>query len=133
MATDQAVETDFDKILEEDVILEEVDGVSDTRDILAHAENLYKANLYLKRLFSGGQIFNEVLSFDTIESNEYQDLVTDGGSLVLIKNIKDENSYIKLNDGVFVLLPFESFEIPIQENQTISVKGFLTIALTKYI
>lgn len=129
----QAVETDFDKILEEDVILEEVSTLQATRDTLASAENIYKANLYLKRLFAGGAVFNEVLSFNTIETSEFQELDVSGASLVLIKNIKDENSYIKLGDGIFVLLPFESFELPVQEGQVLSVKGYVTIALTKYL
>ena len=128
------VETEFDGILEEDVILEETDSTLETKDILKTAENIFKANLYLKELFTSAPVFNSVLKFDTIEANDFQ-LITpqEDTSLILFKNVKDGEGYLRLNGGIFVLLPFESFEMPVPTGQTLEIKGKISIVETKYV
>lgn len=127
------VETEFDGILEEDVILEEVEGSEETAAILKHSENIYKANLYLRELFTSAPVFNEVLSFSTIETSgkERYDY-SEEASLVMIKNLKDSESKIYLGDGHLVLLPFESFEFPVIPGMNLEISGRVSIVETKY-
>jgi len=127
------IETEFDGILEEDVILEEADNLLDTKQLLASAENVYKGNLYLRELFTQAPVFNEVLKFDTIEATGYEPYVIEEGvSLILIKNLRDSESKIKMNGGELVLLPFESFEFPILDGASLELLGRVSIIQTKY-
>ena len=127
------IQTEFDGILAEDIILEETDSVEETKDILAHAENIYKANLYLREMFTQAPVFNEVIQFNTIETSDKEIYaVNEESSLIMIKNLKDNESKIFLNDGEFVLLPFESFEFPVATGMKLEIKGRVSIVETKY-
>ena len=127
------IETEFDGILEEDVILEEVDSGMAAAEILKNAENIFKANLYLRELFTSAPTFNEVLKFDTIETSGREAYVynTDT-SLIMFKNLKDEESKIYINGGYLVLLAFESFEFPVVPNMNLEIEGRVSIVETKY-
>jgi hypothetical protein len=127
------VETEFDGTLEEDVILEEVDDVMNAINILKNAENIYKANLYLKEMFTSAPVFNEVLKFDTIETSgreNYQ--YNENSSLILIKNLRDTELKVYLNGGCLTLLAFESFEFPVVPNMVLDINGRASIVETKY-
>ncbi len=127
------IETEFDGTIEEDVILEEVDSKKETSDILKHAENIYKANLYLRELFTSAPVFNEVVSFATIETSGKEVYAHNANSnLIMIKNLKDAESKIYLGAGFLVLLAFESFEFPISEGMSIEIDGRVSIVETKY-
>jgi len=129
----RVVETEFDGILEEDVILEEVENGMAAAEILKNAENIYKANLYLRELFTSAPTFNEVLKFNTVETSgkeayEY----SEDASLIMIKNLKDEESKIYIDDGYLVLLAFESFEFPVVPGMNLEIEGRVSIVETKY-
>ena len=127
------VETEFDGILAEDIILEEVDGDAETKAILAHAENIYKANLYLRELFTQAPVFNEVVSFKTVETSGKQTLsYLAETNLIMFKNLKDSESKVYLGEGYLVLMPFETFEFPISEGMTLAIDGRFSIVETKY-
>lgn len=128
------VTTEFDGLLEEDLILEETDGVMETKEILKSAENIFKANLYLKELFTAVPVFNELLSFFTLEASEPTLLtINSETSLVTVKNLRDSELKLYLNDGELVLLAFESFEFPYSEGMILKVKGRASIIESKYV
>ena len=127
------VETEFDGILEEDVILEEVDSAMDAASILKNAENIFKANLYLRELFTSAPVFNEVVKFSTVETtNKETYLFDESSSLIMFKNLRDSESKVFLNGGHMVLLPYESFEFPLVQGMNLEVDGRFSIVETKY-
>ena len=127
------IETEFDGILDEDVILEEVDTKLLTKEILASAENIYKANLYLRELYTQAPTFNEVVKFDTLETSDYEEYTLDEKTnLIVVKNLRDSESKVKLNGVILVLLPFENFEFPIAIGSKLELLGRVSIIQTKY-
>jgi hypothetical protein len=127
------VVTEFDNTLEEDIILEEVDDGMASAKLLKSAENIFKANIYLKKLFSASPTFNEVLKFETIETSGKEAYAYNANtSLIMFKNLRDEETKIYIGQGYLVLLPFESFEFPITEGMIIEIDGRVSVVETKY-
>ena len=126
------IKTDFDNPLEEDIVFEETDETPSFEDILKNSENLIKSFLYLKKMFSSAPELNTVYSFQTIETIELAEIdIAEDTNVIMVKNVKDSNSSIFLNGGELVLLPFESFEFPIQEDDVLEFIGRISIVQTK--
>jgi hypothetical protein len=70
------IETPFDKPLEEDVAFEDVQSVKDLADILKESENLYKAYLYMKKLFAGGELAPK--EYDFVATQDQRDFKIPG-------------------------------------------------------
>lgn len=136
MPQGNVIATEFDGTIPEDVILEESDNKEEMTNILGNSENIRKAYEYLSEMYKIDKaIMNKVLKFDTIEDTNFTaiSLLADT-NLILIKNIRDSESFINYNGGQFVLLPFESFEFPVTPaTDTLQVKGKVTTAEIQYI
>lgn len=130
------IETEFDGLLEEDVIFEETDQAMEYSDILKNSENLLKSFLYLKKLMSGASPFiNRVLRMDTIDTTTGEEtyLLNTLTGKVFIKNISAlENYSIFFNGGEFVLFPYETLEFPIEEGTELKTKGKFSIIESEY-
>jgi hypothetical protein len=126
------INTEFDNPLEEDIVFEETDETPSFEDILKNSENLIKSFLYLKKMFSSAPELNTVYSFQTIETIELAEIdIAEDTNVIMVKNVKDSNSSIFLNGGELVLLPFESFEFPIHEDDVLEFIGRISIVQTK--
>lgn len=127
------VKTDFDNILEDDVVFEETDETLEYSDILKNSENLMKSFLYMKKMFNSTPLLSEVIHIETVEYSQNTEYTPKANSnMIMIKNVSDVNSSMYLNGGELVLLAFESFEFPLQDGQTIELKGNLSIVETKF-
>jgi len=129
------VETDFDGLLENDVIFEETDQTLDYKEILKNSENIIKSFLYLKRVTDGTNPYvNSVLKMDTVdfaEKTAYTPHVNTG--LILVKNVSAlVNGSIFFNGGEFVLFPFESLEFPILSTSVLELSGNFSILESEY-
>jgi hypothetical protein len=61
------IETPFDKPIEEDIAFEDIQNAKDLADVLKESENLYKAYLYMKKLFAGGELAPKEFDFVSVE------------------------------------------------------------------
>lgn len=128
------VNTEFDGILEEDVIFEETDESPSFKEILKNSENLLKSFLYMKKMFNTSPMLTEIIDVNTIETSvKTEHTIVGGANMVMVKNISSNNLELYINNGLLVLLPFESFELPIKETTTIAVLGNASIVQSKYI
>ena len=130
------ITTEFDDILENDIILEETDQVLNYADTLKNSENIIKSFLYLKKITDGvNPSVNAVLKMDTIDASEEKTvyLTNTEAGLILIKNTDALfNGSIFFNGGEFVLFPFESIEFPIVETSVIELFGKFSILESEY-
>jgi len=127
------IETEFDGLLEEDVIFEETDQSPGFVEIMKNSENLLKSFLYLKKMFNTTPLLNRILKVQTVEETQ-KSLITQHAdtNVMMVKNVSDQNSELFINDGLLVLLPFESFEFPIDGTYKIEVSGKLSIVESQY-
>ena len=127
------VQTEFDGLLEEDVIFEETDQVLEYQDILKNSENLLKSFLYMKKMFNSTPLLNKLVKVETVEfgvSTEYPvDIDT---NTIMVKNVDNINGSIFIDGGELILLPFESFEFPYIENVEIRLIGKISIVQSQY-
>lgn len=130
------VETEFDGLLEDDIILEETDETSSYEEVLKNTENLLKSYLYIKKIVNSSSPFvNAVIKAETVDTTASRtEYVTNQDTgLVLIKNIDTvQNFSIFINDGEFVLFPYESIEIPTAGIVKLETKGTFSILESKY-
>ena len=130
------IETEFDGILEDDVIFEETDQQQDMAETLKNSENILKAFMYIKKIVDSSSPFvNSVIKVSTIDTTlgkaTYSlDLET---GKILLKNISTTESYsLFFNGGEFVLFPYESVELPVVATTTIETVGRFSIIESEY-
>lgn len=127
------INTEFDNPLEEDIVLEETDETLSFKNVLRNSENMLKSVMYLKKLFTMSPTFNRVVKVSTIDATSDTAIVPDPETnVILVKNITDSNFELYLNGGQLILLPFETFDFPIDGIDTISCIGNGSIIETKY-
>ena len=127
------LETDFDGLLEEDVIFEETAQTMEYADILKNSENMFKSFLYLKKLFNSTPLLTKIIKIETVdypEETEYS-LSPDTNTL-MVKNVDNVNGSLFVDGGELILLPFESFEFPLSEGAVVSLLGKLSIVQSRY-
>lgn len=130
------IETEFDGLLEDDMILEETDQALDYAQILKNSENILKSFLYLKKIADGSSPFiNAVTKMDTVDTGGDKIIYTVNAEtgLVVIKNVSSvANGSIFFNDGEFVLFPFESIEFPVLQTSKLELNGAFSILESEY-
>ncbi len=126
--------TDFDNPLEEDIVFEETEELLSLENTLKHSENIMKSFLYLRKMFGSSPIMNKIIKVSTVEATSEQTIVPDAETnVVMIKNLSDQLFSLKLNGGELVLLPYETFDFPLEGITTISFTGHGSIIETKFI
>lgn len=130
------IETDFDAPLEEDIVLEETDQTIDYKDVLKNTENLLKSYLYIKKLVNSSSptinAFVKATSIDTSSATEEYAIDSETG-MILIKNTDTVKNYsIFINDGEFILFPYESLEIPTAGVEKLETNGTFSIMESKF-
>ncbi len=130
------IQTEFDGLLEEDIILEETDNAVDYASILKNSENIMKSFLYLQKVMGGASPFvNAVLKVSTVNTSAESTTYTQNAEagLIVFKNIDStNNASIFFNDGEYVLFPYESIELPITEATTLKTNGKFSIIESEY-
>ncbi len=130
------IQTEFDDLLENDIILEETDKTPDYAALLKNAENMLKSYLYIKKIADASSPFvNSIVKVSTIDTTlEKEEYVLNGETgKILLKNIHSaDNCSIFFNGGEFVLFPYETIELPVKDNTTIETKGKLSIIESEY-
>ena len=128
------IQTPVDDQLVNDVSLEAVANPETYQDILGNAENIYKSFLYLKKMFSSSPNLNKILSIQKIDSRDETTIeVNSEASIVVVKNIDDQDIYVTINNNdSLTLFQYEQFDIPVEPNITIKVKGKSNIIQVRY-
>ena len=127
------IRTEFDNPLEQDIAFEETEAMPSYKDLLKNSENLMKSFLYLKKIFSISPFESSIVKVETVlfsARTQYQ--IEETVNYIAVKNVKDEKSSIFINDGELVLLPFESFEFPVDSTMIIEFIGNLSIIQSNY-
>ena len=129
------VKTPFDDPIEDDVSLEQTDNETmPYGDLLANAENIFKAFLYLKEMFSSAPIFNKIVKIDKIEGgDDYQVIVNSDANLLTFKNFGDNKGEIVYNNNdPIVLFPYEQIDIPYNDGDVFKVTGDINVIQIQY-
>jgi hypothetical protein len=120
-----AIKTPFDGTIDEDVQLEQVNGAADIETILANSENVYKAFLYLRKMYSIFPQRVQTLGAFTGSSSDYTVLnIPKNVNRIIVKNLStDSNLMLRFNNSdEYAILPQEKEEIAIIAT-TDDVKG----------
>jgi len=120
--------------LKEQVELEQTKSFSSFEDLLGNAENVFKAFLFLKKMFSSSPVFNRILKIDKINaSNPTPISIESETNVVIVKNLSEsEISVIIDKNDPFILFQYEQFDIPYHSGMNIFVKGLANIVQIKY-
>jgi len=111
----KVITTPFDDTIEEDVQLEQIDGKPPAVETtLANAENVYKAFLYLRKMYSMFPQKETIAQANTVAYTDYNTVNKPMyANRLLVNNIDSDNVYVKINGGEFTVLPGQTFELPI--------------------
>ena len=112
----KAINTGFDKVVEEDVLLEQIDGKEPAvATTLKNSENIFKSYLYLKKMYSGSYSSSKVLVMNSISSSEYESVtIPDGATSLRVSNTSTTlDSEIEMNGGKFILTPGKDIVLPV--------------------
>lgn len=111
----QAINTSFDSVLEEDVLLEQIEGAAPAvTTTLKNAENVYKSFLYLRKMYSTFNARETILIMDTVSlaADTVIDIPEDGNSIT-VNNYSGATAKITINGGSYVLQPGEKESFPL--------------------
>ena len=126
------IQTEFDDPIAEDVALEEAKEI-DYKDIMANAENILKAFLYLKRLFSSAPVFNAIVAIGLYEGDHQQITINPEANIVTIKNIDNTQGNVVYNNmDPLILMPYEQIDIPLRRGDTLETSGKFNVIQIKY-
>lgn len=111
----KAISTSFDQTLEEDVILEQLDGQAPAvQTTLKNAENVYKSFLYLRKMYSNFPAKETIVSMETINYATYTAVtVPEGCNYLILNNFSASSAGIKINNNEYVLQPGEKESFPV--------------------
>jgi hypothetical protein len=111
----QAINTNFDKPLEEDVILEQIDGKEPAvATTLKNSENIYKSFLYIKKMYTGSLSSAKILGMGNVDNVDFETITVPLETLdALVSNTSAGESSIRINNGEYKMSPKEILEIPI--------------------
>ncbi len=111
----QAINTSFDQTVEQDVILEQLDGQPPAiQTTLKNAENVYKSFLYLRKMYSQFPVKETILEMATVSNSNYSQLtIPENGNYIIVNNYSTSSAGIKINNGEYILQPGEKERFPI--------------------
>lgn len=111
----QAINTSFDQTVEQDVILEQLDGQAPAvQTTLKNAENVYKSFLYLRKMYSRFPAKSKVLVMNSINNASYEEvLIPESATEIMLNNHSDSNSGIKINGGEYIIRAGENITLPL--------------------
>ena len=109
------IKTPFDNSIEKDVLLEQIDNKPPSIETtLKNAENTYKAFLYLRKMYSMYPQKEQILKMGTINNSDYEEIEKpENGNYVIISNLSDDISYVKINGDEFAIAPNKDFTFPL--------------------
>jgi len=128
------IKTRFDNPLEEDVAFEQTKNQQGISDLLKNTENIYKAFLYMKEMFSSAPVFNKIVNITYIDNATDEDIsIDEKANLLTFKNNNKDISEIYYNDNdKLVLYAYEQIDIPVFSGDTIKVTGTMNVIQMKY-
>jgi len=111
----KAINTNFDQAMEEDVLLEPIDGKEPAvATTLKNSENIFKSFMYIKKMYSGGLSSARVLSMGSVDNTEFETIaIPDKAVDMRVSNISSSEASIKINGGEYKLQAGEIIEIPV--------------------
>lgn len=111
----QAINTNFDQPVENDVTLEQLDGQAPAVQVtLKNAENVYKSFLYLRKMYSSFPAKESILDIKTVDYTDYASVVIPENSTeITINNFSGSNAGIKINSGEYIIQPGEKITLPV--------------------
>lgn len=111
----KAISTSFDQNVEEDVLLEQLDGQAPAvQTTLKNAENVYKSFLYLRKMYSQFPARSKIMEMNTVTNTGYQvTVIPEKTTEITINNYSGTNSGIKINSGEYIIQPGENITLPI--------------------
>jgi hypothetical protein len=111
----QAINTSFDQTVEEDVLLEQLDGQAPAvQTTLKNAENVYKSFLYLRKMYSEFPARKTIIDMQTASYTDYTVVeIPTKTNMILVNNYSGQTAGIKINSGEYILQPGEKQEFPL--------------------
>lgn len=111
----QAINTNFDQDIEQDVVLEQLDGKAPAVQVtLKNAENVYKSFLYLRKMYSTFPSRETIMDMDTVALSSYtQVVIPEKSNYIVVNNYSTATSGIKINSKEYILQPGEKETFPI--------------------
>jgi len=128
------IKTRFDSPLEEDVTFEQTENQQEISDLLKNTENIYKAFLYMKEMFSSAPVFNKIVNITYVDDVTDEDIsINEEANLLTFKNNNKDTSEIYYNNNdKLVLYAYEQIDIPVFSGDTIKITGTMNIIQMKY-
>jgi len=130
----KAINTEFDQTVEEDVLLEQLDGQAPAvQTTLKNAENVYKSFLYLKKMYSKYPAKETVMSMATVNfAVQTAVVIPEDGNQITVNNFSGANASISINGGEYILQPGEKEVFPLISPDPLVVPAVAgdTLALT---
>ncbi len=119
----QAIVTDFDQAIENDVLLEQLDGQTPAvQTTLKNAENVYKSFLYLRKMYSSFPAKETITAMATITNATYTVIVVpEESNTILVNNHSGSLSGIKINSDEYILQAGEKQSFPLVAPDTSSI------------
>ena len=119
----QAIETNFDQALEQDFLLEQLDGQAPAvATTLKNAENVYKSFLYLKKMYSKYPAKDTIKLMDTVSyPTDTLVIIPEEGNWITVNNYSGANAAITINGGKYILQPGEKESFPLISPDTTAV------------
>ena len=111
----KAINTSFDKTVEEDVILEQLDGQAPAvQTTLKNAENVYKSFLYLRKMYSQFPARSKITGMSTVSNSGYTPLIVpESTTEIVLNNYSGVTAGVKINSGEYILQAGENLVLPI--------------------
>lgn len=128
----KAINTKFDQIVEEDVLLEQIDGKEPAvATTLKNAENVFKSYLYLKKMYSGSLSSEKILAMGSLEVTEYEAVTIpeEANSIIIHNTSSSIVTEIEVNGGKFILGTGKDIKLPIVSANPTMVPPILADAL----
>ena len=111
----QAINTAFDQTVDQDVILEQLDGQPPAvQTTLKNAENVYKSFLYLRKMYSQFSAKEVLLDMHTETYAAYTAIVIpEKSNYVIVNSYSGAAAGIKINSKEYILQAGEKERFPI--------------------
>ena len=131
----QAINTTFDNPIEEDVLLEQLEGQPPAiQTTLKNAENVYKSFLYMRKMYSQFPLRENIIDMSTVSNADYVQIqAPEMSNYIVVNNYSTSNAGIKINGNEYILQPGEKEKFslispdttvaPIVTGDTLELKG----------
>lgn len=125
--------TRFDKVVDQDVILEQIDGKEPAvATTLKNAENIFKSYAYLKKLYSGSISTRRVISCGTTGVGETLSLsiVEDVDEVELVNLSASDVMTVTINAETMTFPPLFSITLPVRSPSGSALVDFVPDTVT---